>query len=84
MWIAYHDAYADAAQTKKAMLHVENTGSRVLLIAGHEDEVWPAEYSVRETEKNLIKAGYEKYVKVIVYPHGSHLNGLMPDRTLSW
>ena len=23
---------------------------------------------------------YEKDVKVIVYPHGSHLNGLMPNK----
>lgn len=80
MWIAYHDAYEDAEETEKAMLHVEKTGSRVLLIAGHEDEAWPAEYSVREIEKNLKKTGYEKDVKVIVYPHGSHLNGLMPNR----
>jgi len=80
MWIAYHDAYADMAGTEKAMLHVEKTGSRVLLIAGHEDEAWPAEYSVREIEKNLKDAGYDKDVKVIVYPHGSHLNGLMPNK----
>lgn len=80
MWIAYHDAYKDKEKTEKAMLHVEKTGSRVLLIAGHEDEAWPAEYSVREIEKNLKNVGYEKEVKVIVYPHGSHLNGLMPNK----
>jgi len=49
-------------------------------ITGHEDEAWPAEYSVREIEKNLKDAGYDKDVKVIVYPHGSHLNGLMPNK----
>ena len=80
MWIAYHDAYEDREKAHKAMLHVEKSESRVLLIAGHEDEAWPAEYSVREIEKNLKSAGYEKDVKVIVYPHGSHLNGLMPNR----
>ena len=80
MWIAYHDAYEDREKAQKAMLHVEKSESRVLLIAGHEDEAWPAEYSVREIEKNLKSAGYEKDVKVIVYPHGSHLNGLMPNR----
>ena len=80
MWIAYHDAYKDREKAEKAMLHVEKTGARILLIAGHEDEAWPAEYSVREIEKNLKDAGYEKDVKVIVYPHGSHLNGLMPNR----
>lgn len=80
MWIAYHDAYEDKEKIEKAILHIEKTGSRVLLIAGHEDEAWPAEYSVREIEKNLKDAGYEKDVKMIVYPHGSHLNGLMPNR----
>nr|MCR4684566.1 HNH endonuclease [Lachnospiraceae bacterium] len=53
MWIAYHDAYEDREKAHKAMLHVEKSESRVLLIAGHEDEAWPAEYSVREIEKNL-------------------------------
>ena len=80
MWIAYHDAYADKEMSENAMLQVEQSGARVLLIAGHEDEAWPAEYSVRMLEKNLKDAGYEKDVKVIVYPHGSHLNGLMPNR----
>lgn len=80
MWIAYHDAYQDKEKVKKAMLHVEKTNARVLLIAGHEDEAWPSEYSACEIEKNLIDVGYEKEVKVIVYPHGSHLNGLMPNR----
>ncbi len=28
----------------------------------------------------LDELSYEKDVKVIVYPHGSHLNGLMPNR----
>ena len=42
--------------------------------AEHEDEAWPAEYSVRTIEKNLKAAGYDKDVKAIVYPHGSHLN----------
>ena len=80
MWIAYHDAYEDEEKVEKAMLHVERSGARVLLIAGHEDEAWPAEYSVRTIEKNLKAAGYNRDVKVIVYPHGSHLNGLMPNR----
>ena len=31
MWIAYHDVYEDAEETEKAMLHVEKTGSRILL-----------------------------------------------------
>ena len=80
MWIAYHDAYKDEAASLKARLSVEKTGARILLIAGDEDEAWPAEYSVRLIEKELKDKGYDKEVKVIVYPHGSHLNGLMPNR----
>ncbi len=80
MWVAYHDAYADADRVKEAKLHVEKTDARVLLIAGNEDEAWPAEYSVREIEKDLKSMEYGKDVKVIIYHHGSHLNGLMPNR----
>ena len=80
MWVAYHDAYNDSAKVSEAKLSVEKTGARVLLIAGDEDEAWPAEYSVREIERNLKNSGYDKAVKVIVYPHGSHLNGLMPNK----
>ena len=80
MWAAYHDAYKDASKVSEAKLSVEKTGARVLLIAGDEDEAWPAEYSVREIERELKNSGYDKDVKVIVYPHGSHLNGLMPNK----
>ena len=80
MWIAYHDAYKVEAASYKARLSVEKTGARILLIAGDEDEAWPAEYSVRLIEKDLNEKGYNKDVKVIIYPHGSHLNGLMPNR----
>ena len=80
MWVAYHDAYNDSAKVSEAKLPVEKTGARVLLIAGDEDEAWPAEYSVREIERDLKNSGYDKAVKVIVYPHGSHLNGLMPNK----
>lgn len=80
MWVAYHDAYMDAEKVNIAELHVEKTAARVLLIAGDEDEAWPAEYSVRTIEKDLKHKGYDKDVKVIVYPHGSHLNGLMPNK----
>ena len=80
MWVAYHDAYADAAKVSKAKLSPEKTDARILLIAGDEDEAWPAEYSVREIKKDLELAEYRKDVKVIIYPHGSHLSGLMPNR----
>ena len=80
MWIAYYDAYRYEIAVSKAKLSVEKSGARVLLIAGDEDEAWPSEYSVRTIERDLKAAGYDKDVKVIVYPHGSHLNGLMPNR----
>ncbi len=80
MWVAYHDAYADVVKVNAAKLTPEKTNARILLIAGVGDEAWPAEYSVREIEKNLKTVGYSRDVKVIVYPHGSHLNGLMPNR----
>ena len=62
------------------MLHPENSNARILLICGDEDECWPAEQSVRILKENLEKIGYEKDIKVVVYQHGSHLNGLMPNR----
>lgn len=80
MWVAYHDAYLDIKRVNAAKLTPEKTGARILLIAGDEDEAWPAEYSVRKIEKDLKVCGYSKDVKVIIYPHGSHLNGLMPNR----
>jgi len=80
MWIAYHDAYADYSGVARAELAVERSDARILMIAGGEDEAWPAEYSVRMIEQRLKSVDYGKPVKVIVYPHGSHLNGLMPNK----
>jgi len=80
MWVAYHDAYADKDREKQALLHPETTGARILLIAGDEDEAWPSEYSVRLMEQQLRETAYDKDYKMIIYPHGSHLNGLMPNR----
>ena len=80
MWVAYDKAYKDEERAEKAMLHPEKSGARILLIAGDEDECWPAEKSVRLLQKNLENVGYEKDVKAVIYPHGSHLNGLMPNR----
>ena len=80
MWTAYYNAYRDEAAVGKAKLAVEKTSARVLLIAGQEDEAWPAEFSVREIERRLKGGGYQKDVKVVLFPHGSHLSGLMPNR----
>ena len=80
MWAAYYNAYQDKASVEKAKLAVERTDARVLLIAGQEDEAWPAELSVREIERQFMDSGYQKDVKVVLFPHGSHLSGLMPNR----
>ncbi|MBQ8597466.1 MAG: hypothetical protein IJ029_01605 [Lachnospiraceae bacterium] len=80
MWTAYYNAYQDKDAESKAWLHVEKTNARILLIAGDEDEAWPAEYSVKALKKYLEDMNYEKEVKMIIYPHGSHLNGLMPNK----
>ena len=68
------------AAVEAAKLEVEKTGARVLLIAGREDEAWPAELSVRTIEHQLKESGYKKEVKTLIFPHGSHLCGLMPNR----
>lgn len=80
MWIAYHDAYADYQSVARAELSVEKTNARILLIAGGEDEAWPAEYSVRMIEQRLRNINYSHDVKTLIYPHGSHLNGLVPNK----
>lgn len=80
MWAAYYKAYQNKDAVQKAQLHPEQTGARVLLIAGQMDEAWNAEYSVRTIERQLKACGYQKDVKVVLFPHGSHLTGLMPNR----
>lgn len=80
MWIAFYEAYQDKEAESRAWLHVEKTNARILLIAGQLDETWPAEYSVNALKNYLEQLGYEKEVKIILYPKGSHLNGLVPDR----
>lgn len=80
MWCAYDEAYQDRERVKRAMLHPEQSGARILMIAGTMDEAWPSADSVRLLQKALREAGYTKEVKTIVFPHGSHLTGLMPNR----
>lgn len=80
MRVAYYNAYQNREAVHNARLHVEQTGARVLLIAGQMDEAWAAEYSVKIIEKQLRDCGYQKDVKVILFPRGSHLTGLMPNR----
>ena len=80
MWAAYYKAYQNQETVQKASLQIEQTGARVLLIAGQEDEAWPAAYSVRTIEQQLRAKGYQKDIKTVLFPHGSHLTGLMPNR----
>ena len=80
MWCAFYEAYQDRERVKQAMLHPENSGARVLMIAGAMDEAWPSVDSVRLLQAALLEADYFKEVKTVVFPHGSHLTGLMPNR----
>lgn len=80
MWAAYYDAYQDTTREQQALLPIERTGARVLLVAGGADEAWPAEYSVRTLREHLGRAGYRHDVKTVVYPNASHLLGMMPNR----
>ncbi len=80
MWCAYHDAYLDRARTEAAMLHPQRSGARILMIAGAMDEAWPSAESVGLLENALREAEYPHEVKTIIYPYGSHLTGLMPNR----
>ena len=80
MWCAYHDAYQDQERVKAATLHPERSGARILMIAGAMDEAWPSAESVELLQSILREAEYPLEVKTILYPHGSHLTGLMPNR----
>jgi esterase/lipase len=80
MWCAYRDSYKDRERVKKAALHPERTGARILMIAGSHDEAWPSEYSVRYLKNSLDKANYEKEYKALFFPKASHLIGVMPDK----
>ena len=80
MWCAFYEAYQDKELVGQAMLHPEASGSRILMIAGAMDEAWPSAESVRLLQTALREADYSQEVKTIVFPHGSHLTGLMPNR----
>lgn len=80
MWAAYFDAYQDKDREQKAMLPMEKSNARILLIAGGADEAWPAEYSVHTMQEYLKRKKYGHEVKAIVYPNVSHLTGIMPNK----
>lgn len=80
MWCAYYEAYQDKELVVQTMLHPEASGSRILMIAGAMDEAWPSTESARLLQNALRKAEYSQEAKTIIFPHGSHLTGLMPNR----
>ena len=80
MWCAYRDAYRDHDRETQAAIPLENTGARVLLIAGGRDEAWPSEYSVRYLKTRLDRAGYDREYRALIFPGASHLIGMMPNR----
>lgn len=80
MWISYRDAYADAEAERQADIHIEELHARILMLAGGGDEAWPSDYSVNYLRKRLEEANYSKDYKAVMYPHASHLLGMMPDR----
>lgn len=80
MWRAYADAYADKDTEQKADIHIEKYCSRILLLAGTGDEMWPSGYSVEYLERTLREHHYEQDCKAILYPKASHLLEVMPSR----
>ncbi|MBQ5316365.1 MAG: alpha/beta hydrolase [Oscillospiraceae bacterium] len=80
MWKAFYKAYQDREAVRKAWLHPERSFARILLIAGEMDEMWPSSLSVMAINAYLVKKNYPKDFKVVIYPKGSHLCGLVPNR----
>ena len=80
MWLIYRNAYKDKKLETSADYHLETSGARILIVAGGEDEVWPAEYSAKYIQSGLKEAGYAKEYKILVYPKASHLIGIMPSK----
>ena len=81
MWAAYYKAYCGREAVRNAELSIEKCDADILLIAGAMDECWYAEHSVKRLASRLKAKGFSRQVKTIIYPHGSHLNGLMPNRS---
>lgn len=80
MWLAYRDAYKNKELEANADLKLYETGARILLIAGTGDEAWPSDYSANYIKSQLDKMHYDKGYKMCLYPHASHLLGVMPNR----
>lgn len=80
MWVAYRNAYKNEELVEKADLHLESVNTKILLIAGTGDEMWPSKYSACYLKQKLDQAGCHDRYKLLVYPNASHLLGVMPDR----
>ena len=80
MWAAFYKAYCDKQAVSKAELPIEKCDADILMTAGAMDECWYSVYSVKRLAARLRKNNFGKHVKTVVFPHGSHLSGLMPDR----
>ena len=78
MWQAYNEAYQNKEAVELASLPIEKTHSRILMICGEYDEAWPSRISVEYMEARLKDHPYDH--KVIIYPKGSHLIGMMPSK----
>ena len=79
MWAAFQKAFEDKKAEQRAMLLPERSNARILIIAGAEDEDWNSVYSVGKIEEHLKNVNYEHAVKSVIFPHGSHLCGLLPN-----
>ncbi len=80
MWEIYKKSYKDKLRESKAYYELEKSNCRYLFVAGSDDEVWPSEYSINFMLNKLDNAGYKKEYKALIYPHGSHIIGMIPSR----
>ncbi len=80
MWSAYYKAYCRKEEVRKAEFEIEKSGADILLIAGAMDECWYAGYLVKRLSERLKENHYDRQVKTVIYPRGSHLGGLLPNR----
>jgi pimeloyl-ACP methyl ester carboxylesterase len=77
MWRTFMDAY----EKDEGVLPLEKCGADILMLASTSDEAWPSDYSAHLLEKRLERHNYSKPYKVVLYPHASHLLGIMPSET---
>ena len=74
--------YENATLTEESRIKVENMKADVLLVAPERDNEWPSPVAVRRIKQKLSETSYPYRVKVVIYPHASHLLGTNPPE--SW